>query len=604
MARTSPTRPDNPKSGLSSLARNPKPNTNAPAAARVSEKPKESTRDTAEAIVVAFILALIVRGFVVEAFVIPTGSMAPTLMGRHKEVACPQCGYTFSVNAAEEAEGPRAGTPEGRVYTGICVNCRFQSRVDREPSFKGDRILVMKFPYDLPMLPGSSGPQRWDVVVFRYPEKPDDSYIKRLVGLPGDTVRIWYGDIFIKNRAGEQFRQERRPLEHQVAMQQVVYDDRYRPEALRDRPEWRRWLPTVADSWREEATKPGTFLAEPGASPAELRYQHVLPDPVQWRAIAAGDPYSRPARPMLITDFASYNTNLPARSSDLTGRVWSEQANAWDQPHWVGDLTISARVQSESAKGAFALELIEGGVVNRCAIDLATGSATLLHGSTTLGTAKTSMTGFGRHDVVFANVDNRLTLWIDGTPVFGEGKTYEDARDTHPEPTDEDLAPVRVQASGGKIRVSELVLKRDIYYTLDPGRSDYTLGRSWDDPRLPRTPVELAEMLADPAKVRALGPLTWGDYPIGEDRFLMLGDNSPRSKDSRGWRLEDKYDPMTGEGWDDSDRARWEVPRRMLTGKAFAVFWPHGKPFGPDIRLFPDFRVPFRPYLERMKWIH
>ena len=42
----------------------------------------------------------------------------------------------------------------------------------------------------------------------------------------------------------------------------------------------------------------------------------------------------------------------------------------------------------------------------------------------------------------------------------------------------------------------------------------------------------------------------------------------------------------------------------MLTGKAFCVYWPHGKPFGPNFRLSPDFRIPFRPYFERMKWIH
>ena len=52
-----------------------------------------------------------------------------------------------------------------------------------------------------------------------------------------------------------------------------------------------------------------------------------------------------------------------------------------------------------------------------------------------------------------------------------------------------------------------------------------------------------------------------------------------------------------------ANRASWEVPRALLTGKAFFVYWPHGKPFGPDIRLSRDFRIPFRPYVERMKWI-
>ena len=55
----------------------------------------------------AFILALVVRGFEAQAFVIPTGSMAPTLMGRHKEITCPQCGFVYAVNASEEVE-PRA----------------------------------------------------------------------------------------------------------------------------------------------------------------------------------------------------------------------------------------------------------------------------------------------------------------------------------------------------------------------------------------------------------------------------------------------------------------------------------------------------------------
>src|SRR5580700_7337215 len=72
-------------------------------------KPKEGHRETVEAIVVAMILALLVRGFEAEAFVIPTGSMAPTLMGRHKEVTCPQCGYTYKVNAGGEVDSAGQG---------------------------------------------------------------------------------------------------------------------------------------------------------------------------------------------------------------------------------------------------------------------------------------------------------------------------------------------------------------------------------------------------------------------------------------------------------------------------------------------------------------
>jgi signal peptidase I len=45
------------------------------------------------------------------------------------------------------------------------------------------------------------------------------------------------------------------------------------------------------------------------------------------------------------------------------------------------------------------------------------------------------------------------------------------------------------------------------------------------------------------------------------------------------------------------------VPRNLVTGKAFCIYWPHGKPFGPDIRLKRDFQVPFLPYFARMRWI-
>ena len=88
--------------------------------------------------------------------------------------------------------------------------------------------------------------------------------------------------------------------------------------------------------------------------------------------------------------------------------------------------------------------------------------------------------------------------------------------------------------------MSGLVLKRDIYYTLNPGQSDF--GNLWDE-RDPRNAIELFDNLADPAHFAFLKQLQPKDYPIGPDRFLMLGDNSPMSRDSRGWRNEDRYDP-------------------------------------------------------------
>ena len=77
-------------------------------------------RETIESVVIAFVLAFLFRTFEAEAFVIPTGSMAPTLMGRHKDFDCPKCGYNYQVSASEEVdaegnlEGP--GIPDRRRH--------------------------------------------------------------------------------------------------------------------------------------------------------------------------------------------------------------------------------------------------------------------------------------------------------------------------------------------------------------------------------------------------------------------------------------------------------------------------------------------------------
>src|SRR5262249_15034573 len=148
----------------------------------------------------AFALAFLFKAFQAEAFVIPTGSMAPTLMGRHKDLECPACGFRYSANASEEAnrDGREKNDPASQGVRCTCPSCRFPMTVDPldetleedYPSYSGDRIWVSKVPYEL------MDPKRWDVVVFRYPGEAETYYIKRLVGLPNETVRIRHGDIY------------------------------------------------------------------------------------------------------------------------------------------------------------------------------------------------------------------------------------------------------------------------------------------------------------------------------------------------------------------------------------------------------------------------
>ena len=112
---------------------------------------KSTAREYFESIVVAVILALFIRTFVVQAFKIPTGSMEPNLL----------VGDHLLVNKFVFA--PTATPMEGAV---------------------------------LPMRPIRRG----DVIVFKFPEEPERDFIKRVIGLPGETVELRSRQIFINGQ--------------------------------------------------------------------------------------------------------------------------------------------------------------------------------------------------------------------------------------------------------------------------------------------------------------------------------------------------------------------------------------------------------------------
>ena len=122
-----------------------------------TKKKKSALRENIEAIVIAVILALFIRTFVVQAFKIPSGSMENTLL-------------------------------------------------------IGDHILVNKFIYGVkipftggPLSAGNtlipvSQPHRHDIVVFRYPEDPSKDFIKRVIGIAGDTIEVRDKKLFVNGK--------------------------------------------------------------------------------------------------------------------------------------------------------------------------------------------------------------------------------------------------------------------------------------------------------------------------------------------------------------------------------------------------------------------
>lgn len=116
------------------------------------QRKKSTVREYTEAILIAALLALFIRAFVVQAFKIPSGSMKSTLL-------------------------------------------------------VGDHILVNKFIYGIKLpiwnteIVHLTNPKRGDVIVFQYPVDPSKDFIKRVIGVPGDTVRIQNKKVFVNDQS-------------------------------------------------------------------------------------------------------------------------------------------------------------------------------------------------------------------------------------------------------------------------------------------------------------------------------------------------------------------------------------------------------------------
>ncbi len=131
--------------------------------------------------IIAFAL-LVLRPLLYETFVVSTNAMAPTLLGRHWRDACPRCGqpaYCSPVDGRYVAMAPPRMICDGFHVT--------QSTNAARRVHSGDHCIVAKF----------LAPRRWDSVVFQCPEDPATLYVMRLVGLPGETVHLEGGSVWV-----------------------------------------------------------------------------------------------------------------------------------------------------------------------------------------------------------------------------------------------------------------------------------------------------------------------------------------------------------------------------------------------------------------------
>ena len=547
-----------------------------------------AARQVVEALVCLAVAVILFRAFEVEGYMISSGSMAPFLRGYHKRVQCPVCRYRFPLGMSEqEVAAANAGQRRGREWTAQCPHCGQDSLdVTQIPSVQGDQLLVHKHAYLFVT------PQRWEVIVFRNPRKPSQAYVKRVAGLPGESIQLIHGDVYADGRLC------RKDLESQRAMRIVVSNRRHEPT---DDPNWQsRWVPeTTGGNWQPRDSgfdfqTPADDGREMPLQPQWLAYRH-------W--IRAGGRHKTSATVPSTNPFADWpevdrpddaitsepaGNRAPVRYDRESGRLWCTGVltDAWlgrllarsDDPEYaaavrelarrshlapvtprygynrsqrgasrqpVRDLMLSTQVTPTAARGELLLHMTDGWDDFRCVFDFTGGEIRLVAGDTDQVVRTAPLTAeAGRPMLVEMSLfDSQVLVAVDGEPVCPPW-TYTRRTETRGELL---RKPVRIGSVGCPVQLRELIVYRDVFY--QPGKARNGV----DEP-----------------------------FQLGGDEFFVLGDNSPVSADSRSWD-------------------QGGVSERLLVGKPFLLHLPSrpGK-----IRIGDRAAYIRIPDLARIRYIH
>jgi signal peptidase I len=459
------------------------------------------------------ILVTLCRTFLAGSYIIETGSMAPCLLGYHRQAVCPGCRCSFAVEGGNLS------------IKAICPNCgKTGIAVENLTRNDGDHLLVYRGQFEF------RTPRRWEVVVFRNPNKPTQAYVKRMIALPGESVQIVEGDIHISGQI------QAKGYRTQLGIRIPVYDDAYRPRA--DDPHWKpRWVVEEPDGgWSESG---GTFrfapvTGESGADFSWVKYRHWVrqggshitrvpldhwPQAVELPPTGIGPlKYDAETRDLVCRGALSleirnrlldgsrnpnfrqaverlYETSHAAPISDSYG--YNRGQDGLGQ-HEIRDLMLSATVLLHDDPGEFVLGITDGNEDFECRFDAAAAKVRLIDTRTgrAMRTAPLNEELLREPtSVELSLMDHQVLLAVGGKLAFRPW-SYVTAAEPGPAPRQ----PVRFGARGLAAEVGSLKLFRDVYYTDDAGR------------RAADAPVQL-----------------------NSNEYFVLGDNSPVSKDSRGW---------------------------------------------------------------------
>lgn len=379
-------------------------------------------RTIVELVIGAAIAATLTTTWLAVGYRVPSGSMAPAVLGAHRRVACADCGLPLAVGGGAEDQLPSLGA------RAICPNCGGATPIDNLPNRAGDRLIAWPSAYLL------RPPRRWQMTLCRDPDDATRTLLKRVVGLPGETIELRGGDVFVNGEIA------RKPLDVAQGLAALVHDSRHvAPEGA---------------AWRPDNTPSGWTMEAAG-----------------WRFApwSAGSSFDWLSFVRSIDNTLSYNGGAPLVDKH-TVDDWIVEVDIASQQ---GDLAV----ELTSPRGALRYELL------RPEQKVALISDGKLIASHSLASAPRRM--------VVANVDRQATCELDGSLLFREPMD-------HDNPSDQ-AARIAIGARGGKASLARVRIARDIHYLQPRGA------------------------------VAAI-------YLLGEDEYLLLGDNPALSHDSRYWR--------------------------------------------------------------------